>query len=118
MKYKAVLFDMDGIIFNEPIGVILYICKRQEYDMLREVSLKTLEQAAKRSMEIIQLSYLILMRINFRKITTIIWILLQKIYLLCHLLETINLVHEKNLCGLCSSNSKHALCITSKLVIC
>ena len=60
MKYKAVLFDMDGIIFNtEPIGVDadIYAAKEQGYDMSREVSLSTLGQTAKRSMEIIQLSY-------------------------------------------------------------
>ena len=63
--------------------------------MLREVSLKTLGQTAKLLYGIIQLSYPNIDVINFRKITTIIWIqLLQKCtHAVCS--ETINLVHEK-----------------------
>jgi len=115
MKYKAVLFDMDGIIFNtEPIGVNanIYAAKEQGYDMLREVSLKTLGQTAKRSMEIIQLSYPNIDADKFQEdydyymdTTTA-----ENVPFMPFALETINLVHEKNLlCGLCSSNSKQRI---------
>ena len=115
MKYKAVLFDMDGIIFNtEPIGVDanIYAAKEQGYDMSREVSLSTLGQTAKRSMDIIQLSYPNIDVDKFQEdydyymdTTTA-----ESVPFMPYALETINLVHEKNLlCGLCSSNSKQRI---------